>query len=137
MDIQSARKSNWLANIGCALGVLSFGFITYAFIYPFVTNIDKHGLEAPLAIGFAVLFLGLIGLLLGLAGLTISLIALRRKIKEIGENTSKGIAILGLVLSGLVVATVCILLAYSFLFTSPVPPLPMITPSSIVPLPPG
>ena len=135
MDIQSARNGGWLAGTGCALGVLSFGFVTYAFIYPFVTTMDKHGLEAPLAIGFAVFFFALIGLLLGLAGLTISLIALRRKIKEV--NSSRGIAVLGLVLSGLVVATVCILLAYIFLFHSSTPPPVLITPSSIAPLPPG
>jgi uncharacterized membrane protein YidH (DUF202 family) len=134
METQPVRKIGWLANTGCALGVLSFGFIAYAFIYPFVTTMDKHGLEAPLALGFAVFFLALIGLLLGLAGLTISLIALRRKIKEV--NTSRGIAVLGLVLSGLVVATVCILLAYSFLFHSPVHPPVMITPSPLIPLSP-
>jgi len=135
METQSVRKIGWLANTGCALGVLSLGFIAYAFIFPFVTTMDKHGLEAPLAIGFAVLVFGLIGLLLGLTGLTISLIALRRKIKEL--NSSRGIAVLGLVLSSLAVTTICILLAYIFLFHSSTPPPVLVTPSQLVPLPNG
>ncbi len=133
METKSARISGRLENTGCALGALSLGFIAYAAIYPFITTIDKHGLEAPLAIGFAIVFLGLIGFLLGLAGLVVSLIALRRKMKEGGENASRGIAITGLVLSGLGVTIVCVLLAYIFLFDPPVPPPVMITPSPLIP----
>jgi len=125
-----------LANTGCALGVLSLGLIAAAFIYPFVTTIDKHGLEA-FAIGFMVLFIAIGGWLLGFVGSVISLIALRRIMRGSGEITSKGIAILGLVLGGLGVAIVCILLAYIFLFNSSTPPPLMITPSSIIPLPTG
>ena len=136
MDIQSTRKGSGLANVGCALGVLSLGFIAAAFIYPFVTTIDKHGLEA-FAIGFMVLFIAIGGWLLGLVGLVISLIALRRIMRGSEENSSKGIAILGLVLSGLGVTIVCILLAFLFLFNSSTPPPVMITPSSIIPLPTG
>ena len=136
MEIQSTRITGWFANTGCALGVLSLGFIAYAFIYPFTTTIDRHGLEA-IAIGFAVLLLALTGLLLGLAGLAISLIALRRKMKEGGENTSKGIPIMGLVLSGLGVAIICVGLAYIFLFNPSTPPPVMITPSPLIPLSPG
>jgi uncharacterized membrane protein len=111
------------------------GFIAAAFIYPFVTTIDKHGLEAPLAIGFAIVFLALTGWLIGLAGLVVSLIALRRNMKGGGENTSRWIAIAGLMLGGLAVMIVCVLLAYIFLFNFPTPPPVMITPSSIIPLP--
>ena len=136
MNKQPVRRVGWLANTGCALGVLSLGFIAAGFIYPFVTTIDKHGLEA-LAIGFTVFFMAIGGWLLGFVGSVISLIALRRIMKGSGENGSKGIAILGLVLGGLGVAIVCVLLAYTFLSNSSTPPPVMITPSSIIPLPTG
>lgn len=136
MDKQPVRRVGRLANTGCALGALSWGFIAAALIYPFVTTIDRHGLEA-LAIGFTVFFIAIGGWLLGFVGSIISLIALRRIMRGSGENASKGIAILGLVLGSLGVAIVCVLLAYILLFNSSTPPPVMITPSSIIPLPTG
>lgn len=136
MDAQSVRKTGGLANTGCALGVLSLGFIVAAFVSPFVASYDRHALEAVMAVGFMVIFIALGGWILGLAGLVVSLIALRRKMKE-GGYPSKGIVVTGLVLNGLGVAIVCFLLAYIFLFNSPTPPPVMITPSLLIPLPPG
>lgn len=135
METQSTGRTGLLANTGCALGVLSLGLIVAAFVYPFVTSIDRHGLEA-LSIGFMVIFIALGGFLLGLAGLVVSLIALRRMMKEGRDNTSKGVALIGLVLSGLVVIIVCVLLAY-FFYGNPTPPPVMITPSPLTPLSPG
>ncbi len=136
METQSVLRNGWLANIGCGLGIVSLGLVAAAFIYPFATTIDRYGLEA-FAIGFMVFFIALGGWLLGVFGSVISLVVLRRIRRDGGENRSKGIAILGLVLSGLSVMIVCVLLAYIFLYNSPAPPPVMITPSPLIPLSPG
>ena len=136
MNTESGKKNKWLAITSLILGILSFGLVVAAFI-PIIWGRHTGGPDAKLlALGFLALVLMLGGLLLGLLGLVISLIALRRKMKEGGENRKKGIAITGLVLSGLGVAIVCILLALVFFFGSSNPPPIMITPSPLIPLTP-
>jgi hypothetical protein len=137
MDTQSDRKTAQLANVGCALGVLSLGFIAFAFVSPFIFDYNNYELAGPLVAGFRMVLSAIVSWLLGFFGSVISLIALRKIVKGSGENISKGIAITGLVLGGLGVVIVCILLAYVLIFFHPTPPPVMITPSQLIPLPTG
>ena len=137
MDIESNRKTKWLATMSLILGILSFGLFLLAclvLIWIKVSAFDEFRALALLGQA-AILFLG--SLILGLPGFVIALITFARIRKEGGDNKTLRTVIISLVLGGVGPAIVLILLAYIFLFNSSVPPPVLITPSPLVPLPPG
>lgn len=137
MDTESNRKTKRLATISLILGILSFGLFLLAcliLIWIKISAFDEFRALALLGQA-AILFLG--SLILGLPGFVIALITFARIRKEGGDNKTLRTVIISLVLGGVGPAIVLILLAYIFLFNSSVPPPVLITPSPLVPLPPG
>ena len=137
MDTESNRKTKRLATISLILGILSFGLFLLAcliLIWIKISAFDEFNALALLGQA-AILFLG--SLILGLPGCVIALMTFARIRKEGDDNKTLRTVILSLVLGGVGPAIVLILLAYIFLFNSSVPPPVLITPSPLVPLPPG
>ena len=135
MHIQPVNKTERLAKISRALGIVSSVFLVIAILIGVWIRFSDFDEFRKLALLGWVIFPFLGSLITGIPGCIIAIIALSRNKAEGGDPTVKKTAKLGLALSILGIVTAVAVFIVTLIFSSKNPPPPITTPipSTMIP----